>query len=58
MKATAIFAIVTLALSPLGFGELKIPRTVFEMEELDEAKAKAVEDEEPLIFVVTDPGSS
>jgi hypothetical protein len=58
MKGTAIFAIATLALSPLGFGELRIPKSVFEMEELSEAKAKAAEDEEPLIFVVMDPGSS
>ena len=58
MKAIALLALVSFALSPLGFAELKIPKSVFEMEELDEAKAKATEDEEPLIFVITDPGTS
>jgi len=58
MKTTVVLALATFALSPMGFGELKIPRTVFEMEQLDEAKAKAAEDEKPLIFVITDPGTS
>jgi hypothetical protein len=58
MKAIGILALASIALSPLGFAELRIPKSVFDMEELEEAKAKATEDEEPLIFVVTDPGSS
>jgi len=58
MKAIATYALLTFALSPLGFGELKIPRTVFEMEQLDEAKQQAAADEKPLIFVITDPGTS
>jgi hypothetical protein len=31
---------------------------VFQMAELEQAKQKAAEDEEPLIFVITDPGTS
>jgi hypothetical protein len=58
MKTISICALLTLALSPLGLAELRIPRTVFQMDQLDEAKQKAAEDEEPLIFVITDPGTS
>jgi hypothetical protein len=56
MSAAVVLA--TFALSPPGLGELKIPRSVFQMEQLDEAKQKAAEEEEPLIFVITDPGTS
>jgi hypothetical protein len=38
--------------------ELRVPSSVFTMEELDEAKAKAAKDEEPLIIVYTDPGTT
>lgn len=40
------------------FGELDIPRSVFSVENLEEAKAAAVEENEPLIFVYTDPGTT
>jgi hypothetical protein len=36
----------------------RVPSSVFTMEELDDAKARAQEQKEPLIFVYTDPGSS
>lgn len=38
--------------------ELKIPSSVYTMEELEEAKAEAAEDKEPLVFVLTNPGST
>ena len=38
--------------------ELRVSSSVFTIDELDEAKAKAAKDEEPLIFVYTDPGST
>lgn len=52
--ALALFALTGLT----GFAELKIPSSVFTMEELDEAKAEAAEKEEPLVFVYTDPGTT
>ena len=52
--ATAILAGVT----QLSLAELKIPRSVFRLTDLEEAKEKAAEKEEPLIFVFTDPGST
>ena len=58
MKSMHALALVGIALSPLAFGELQIPRTVFQMSELDQAKQKAAEDKKPLIFVITDPGTS
>ena len=58
MKSMYALAMASIALSPLAFGELQIPRTVFQMTELDQAKQKAAEDNKPLIFVITDPGTS
>ena len=48
-----------LALLPLAAkADMRIPSSVFTMEEIEEAKAEALEEEEPLIFVYTDPGTS
>ncbi len=47
-----LFAGLLLLSQPVA-AELPVPRHVFTMEELDEAKAKAAKDEEPLIFVYT-----
>ena len=38
--------------------ELRVSSSVFTIDKLAEAKAKAVKDEEPLIFVYTDPGTT
>lgn len=38
--------------------DVRIPSSVFNMEELEEAKAEAFEEKKPLIFVYTDPGTS
>jgi hypothetical protein len=38
--------------------ELRVSSSVFTIDELAEAKAKAVKDAEPLIFVYTDPGTT
>ena len=53
-------AIIMVALVSVGFAhaDLKIPSSVFEMDELEEAKEKAKKDSEPLIFVFTDPQTS
>ena len=42
----------------MSLAELKIPRSVFRVDQLEEAKEKAAEKEAPLIFVFTDPGST
>lgn len=48
-----------LALLPLvAKGDMRIPSSVYTMEEIEEAKAEALEEEEPLIFVYTDPRTS
>ncbi|CAN5288794.1 hypothetical protein BH23VER1_BH23VER1_35420 [soil metagenome] len=51
LASTLIFAGAT----QIALAELKIPSSVFEMGELEEAKARAVESEKPLIFVYTNP---
>jgi len=38
--------------------EMKIPRSIHGMDELDEAIAKATKKEKPLVIVYTDPGTS
>ncbi|MEM6916414.1 MAG: hypothetical protein AAF491_07585 [Verrucomicrobiota bacterium] len=56
---TLLSLVTVLALAgSLSHAELRIPSSVFTMEELEEAKAEAYEEEEPLIFVYTDPGST
>ncbi|MGJ8725186.1 MAG: hypothetical protein ACSHYB_11560 [Roseibacillus sp.] len=50
-----------LALLILGFVPalaLDIPRHVYTLDKLEEAKAEALEKSEPIIFVYTDPGTT
>ena len=49
---------LALSLCGIASAELRISGSIFRMDELDKAKEKAAKDEEPLIFVYTDPGSS
>ena len=58
MKKLVLLALVSIGCSQLAIAELRIPSSVFKMDELAEAKQKAAEDEEPLIFVYTDPGTT
>lgn len=51
-------AILSSLLSISAKAELRVPSSVFTIDELEEAKTKAVETEKPLIFVYTDPGST
>lgn len=56
-----LFALSALFLFAVCFSaqaELRIPSSVFTMEELEEAKAEAREEKEPLIFLYTDPAST
>lgn len=58
MKKLVLCFSISLLAASWAHAELKIPSSVFTMEELEEAKAEAMEKEEPLIFVYTDPGST
>lgn len=58
MKAILVAAATAAFVSATALAELDVPSSVFTMEELDEAKAKAAADSEPLIFVYTDPAST
>lgn len=58
MKKLVLLALVSIASTPFASAELRIPSSVFPMDELAEAKQKAAEEEEPLIFVYTDPGTT
>ncbi len=61
MGPMKIYAVVVCSLSALigvCFGEMKIPRSIFRMDELDEAILEAMKKEEPLVIVYTDPGTT
>lgn len=58
MRAAAVATLALFLTVGAGQAELKIPRGVFKMEELSEAKAKAAESDKPLVFVYTDPGTT
>ena len=54
LLSLCLFAFVFFAVN----ADWRVPSSVFTMEELEEAKERAQEEKEPLIFVYTDPGSS
>jgi hypothetical protein len=58
MKITILLGGILAALSTSAMAELKIPSSVFRVDQIEEAKAKAAEDGEPLIIVFTDPGTT
>ena len=50
--------LAALSFAGIAQADLKIPGSVFEMDELGEAKEKALASKEPLIFVYTNPNST
>jgi len=58
MKTLFAAAAVVAGVTQMSLAELKIPRTVYKVGDLEEAKAKATEKEKPLVFVYTDPGTT
>ena len=58
MKKLFIAIAVLAGLTHVGLAELKISRSVYRMDQLKEASAKAIEKESPLVFIYTDPGST
>lgn len=41
-----------------ALAEIRIPSSVHTLAEIEEAKAEAIKEKKPLVFVVTDPGST
>ncbi|MCH2064739.1 MAG: hypothetical protein MK194_13585 [Roseibacillus sp.] len=58
MKAVLTITLAMAALTQIGVAQLKIPRSVFKMEDLKAAKDEAIGSEKPLVFVYTDPGTT
>jgi len=58
MKRSLILGMLVAGLAATATAELKIPRSVFKMDEIEEAKAEAAEEKEPLVIVYTDPGTT
>ena len=52
-----IVAVLSAIIATSSYAEFDVPRSIFRISELEEAKAKAIEKEEPLIFVVTNPAT-
>lgn len=55
--ALALFALGALPGQTLA-DNLRIPNSVLRMSQLEEAKERAAENEEPLVFLYTNPGST
>ncbi|WP_018969914.1 hypothetical protein [Rubritalea marina] len=58
MKHSPLIMIALLLSGHLALAGFKVPKSIFTIDELDEAKQEATADKEPLIFVYTDPGST
>ena len=58
MKTYILAAMVLAGITQLSLANLKIPRSVYQVEDMEEAMATATEKEKPLIFVFTDPGTT
>ena len=57
MKAP-FFCLIAVGLTATLHAELKIPRSVYQIDQLEEAQAEAAEENKGLAFVMTDPGST
>ncbi|MGJ8673999.1 hypothetical protein [Rubritalea sp.] len=58
MKSPILTLLTLVALSHVSLAGFTVPKSVLTMKELSEAKENAVQEEEPLIFVYTDPGTT
>lgn len=58
MKRSVLLVVAVSLLAFASHAELKIPSSVFTIDELEEAKKEAAEEKEPLVFVYTDPGTT
>jgi hypothetical protein len=51
-------AVASLLAVGTALADMRIPSSVFKLDELEKAQAKAAADGKPLVFVLTDPGTS
>ena len=58
LRTYILAAMVLAGITQLSLANLKIPRSVYQVEDMEEAMATATEKEKPLIFVFTDPGTT
>jgi len=58
MKVSLAAAVLFVSFCGVLYAEMKIPRSIHRMDELEEAIVKATKKEKPLVFVYTDPGTS
>jgi hypothetical protein len=58
MKNSIVVAALFISFVGVLHAEMKVPRSIHRMDELDEAIVKATKKEKPLVFVYTDPGTS
>lgn len=54
---TASLLLLTGLAGQVGAENLRVPSSVYRMDKFEEAKAKAMESGEPLVFLYTDPAS-
>ena len=52
-----VCAVLSTLLVTNAFAEFDVPRSIFRIDQLEEAKAKATEKEKPLLFIITDPAT-
>ena len=58
MKVSLAAAALFISFFGVLHAEMKVPRSIHRMDELEEAIVKATKKEKPLVFVYTDPGTS
>lgn len=58
MKMITSFLLGAVFVSQAAFAEMNISKSVYRLNQLEEAKAEAAEEEKPLVFVLTDPGTT
>jgi len=53
-----LIAALTVFIAANAQAEFDVPRSVFRINELEEAKTKAAEKDKPLVFVITNPATT
>ena len=53
-----VCAVLSTLLVTNAFAVFDVPRSIFRIDELEEAKTKAIEKEKPLLFVISDSAST
>lgn len=58
MKKPLFILAITAVATQMAFAGFKVPRSVYRMDKLEEAKSEAEEKGKALIFIYTNPGST